>query len=58
MEVVIHTLVFLFPPLANIKIAVSVHSAAFWEFQVSSDGKKLKMTDSTYGAAKGIYVLD
>ncbi|MEZ2861696.1 phage tail protein [Proteus terrae] len=49
---------FLVPPLANIKIAVSVHAAAFWEFQVSSDGKKLKMTDSTYGSAKGVYVLD
>ncbi len=34
------------------------HAIAFWEFQVSSDGKKLKMTDSTYGSAKGVYVLD
>ncbi|HEK2786624.1 TPA: phage tail protein [Proteus mirabilis] len=49
---------FLVPPIPNIKFAVSVHAAAFWELQVSSDGKKLKMTDSTYGSARGVYVLD
>ncbi|MDS0789623.1 hypothetical protein OSB94_16115 [Proteus vulgaris] len=49
---------FLVPPIPNLKIAVAVHAAAFWEFIVSTDGKKLKLNDSTYGSAKGVYVLD
>ncbi|HBC7489269.1 TPA: phage tail protein [Proteus mirabilis] len=49
---------FLMPPIAGVKVAVSVHAAAYWEFSTSADGKKLKMTDSVYGSAAGVYIYD
>lgn len=49
---------FLVPPIADIRLSIPMGQNGYWDFIVSKDGRKLKMIDSTYGAAKGVYVLD
>ncbi|MBI6383249.1 hypothetical protein JEP58_03380, partial [Proteus mirabilis] len=49
---------FLVPPIADIRLSIPMGQNGYWDFIVSKDGRKLKMIDSAYGAAKGVYVLD
>ncbi|HEJ9509459.1 TPA: hypothetical protein SMN05_003261, partial [Proteus mirabilis] len=49
---------FLVPPISGIKLGVPMGQQGYWDFIVSQDGRKLKLTDSSYGSAKGVYVLD
>lgn len=44
------------PPIPNTLFAVATSGNGFWEFKVSSDGRRLEMVDSAYGSARGIYV--
>ena len=49
---------FLVPPIPNIRIGVSMGRQGYWDFIVSSNGLKLKMVDSSYGSATGVYIYD
>ncbi|CEE93659.1 conserved hypothetical protein [Xenorhabdus nematophila str. Anatoliense] len=49
---------FLVPPISSIRFCVPMGSTGFWDFIVSSDGKRLKMVDSAYGAASSVYIID
>ncbi|HBC8684504.1 TPA: phage tail protein [Proteus mirabilis] len=49
---------FLIPPIPEIRIGVPMGQQGYWDFIVSKDGKKLKMIDSNYGSALGVYIYD
>ncbi|HGW3686950.1 TPA: phage tail protein [Proteus mirabilis] len=49
---------FLVPPIAEIRLGIPMGQNGYWDFIISKDGKKMKMIDSAYGGARGVYVLD
>ncbi|WP_254921031.1 phage tail protein [Photorhabdus luminescens] len=49
---------FLVPPVPGIRFCVPMGANGYWDFIVSSDGKRLNMINSEYGRASGVYMID
>ncbi|KMJ43292.1 hypothetical protein AB204_20515 [Xenorhabdus khoisanae] len=49
---------FLVPPVSGLRFCVPMGRSGYWDFIVSSDGRKLSIVGSEYGSASGVYMMD